>query len=472
MHQAEKSFINRLSILSLALIVAVSALGIWAITGVSPVHRLEIEQADEDNYEVVDIDELNSLVAMNMSNSEKDKQSITIMSSNKTGPKLTRALVYPQKVVPGDEQYLELDVNDPKGIARVVAKTELDNGYVKELNLDLISGDIYNGTWAASWIVYNTHDETYITTFVAVNTLDEQSKVSYSWTDDCVPLFGANGRQNWLISPFETIDCNQINGIVGVDGGYLEVQGDLNLLNGTDFYFNPGQEIRMNGGSISIGSGSIITKGYLFAEDNDADGQYNPSNGLNIIAFTDEQGTLGTENAANSIGAMRTWQDTNTLKSYTRLADFGKMNAYWTALENPTTNFYFRGVGGDCVEASGYFESGNNSYYFSGQPLFFETDSSYGFDYNCSGSIEYDPVTILSVGQNQTVLSDSTDPYIINAGDKRYSLGTVGYSYGCCYKYIGGNTFDRHCENSGPTTLCTTPWTTVSITPDGDSMRQ
>jgi hypothetical protein len=94
-------------------------------------------------------------------------------------PNITSAYVQPTKVVPGDVMLVTAAVEDPTGIATITA----DMGGIETIELDLVSGSIYQGVWQAKWKVHDTEVREYITTITATNVKGETSSISLTWSD-------------------------------------------------------------------------------------------------------------------------------------------------------------------------------------------------------------------------------------------------------------------------------------------------
>ena len=92
---------------------------------------------------------------------------------------LTDAEVSPLKVRPGDTMLITASCVDPVGIETVTA----DMGGIETIQLSLISGTIYNGTWQATWLVHDTEVRDYNTTVTATNIFGESSSVNIVWSD-------------------------------------------------------------------------------------------------------------------------------------------------------------------------------------------------------------------------------------------------------------------------------------------------
>jgi len=80
-------------------------------------------------------------------------------------PVIINASVYPDKVVPGDVMTVTAEITDENGIKSVIA----DMAGIENITLNLVGGDIYNGTWQNNWTVHSTQPIWYNTTITAEN---------------------------------------------------------------------------------------------------------------------------------------------------------------------------------------------------------------------------------------------------------------------------------------------------------------
>ena len=128
-------------------------------------------------------------------------------------PNFTQAVIDPEDVRLGQTQTMTVTINDEKApITEVIAEIETDKGIIKNA-LNRISGTDQNGVWQGSWVVKDTHDTTYVTTFKAVNKIGEKGEARLSWTDP-----GCSTDTNKGTSFTTTVNCT-ITGVDGADGG-------------------------------------------------------------------------------------------------------------------------------------------------------------------------------------------------------------------------------------------------------------
>jgi len=99
-----------------------------------------------------------------------------------SGPNITSASTNPKDVAPGGKMLVSVAVNDPSGVVSVIAKMPTEAG-IDILNLSLVKGTIYRGTWQATWTDHDTLNKAYTTTVIVTNQLGQQSQKNIDWTD-------------------------------------------------------------------------------------------------------------------------------------------------------------------------------------------------------------------------------------------------------------------------------------------------
>lgn len=140
------------------------------------------------------------------------KQTYSISQTHRS-PNFTEAVIDPEDVRLGQTQTMTVTINDEKApITEVIAEIETDKGIIKNA-LNRISGTDRDGVWQGSWVVKDTHDTTYVTTFKAVNKIGEKGEARLSWTDP-----GCSTDANKGTSFTTTANCT-ITGVDGADGG-------------------------------------------------------------------------------------------------------------------------------------------------------------------------------------------------------------------------------------------------------------
>jgi len=193
------------------------------------------------------------------------RQVYSIMSGHNS-PDIYRAEIDPVDVKVGDAQAMTVWVreeDDP--IISVVANVETDTG-IEVYELSLASGDALDGEWGASWVVHDTHSETYRTEFVATNDIGETKSVTLTWTDPCTPPAGGD----WTLDG----SCS-ISGVNGVDNGNFIINNaayTLTLQVGATFAWNDGKSITLTAGSIAISDTAQLKQTNLWMVDGDSDG--------------------------------------------------------------------------------------------------------------------------------------------------------------------------------------------------------
>ncbi len=101
------------------------------------------------------------------------------LSQKISAPKIKSASVEPSKVRPGDTMIITAEIEDNYGISSVIA----DIGGIETIELELINGSLYQGTWQGDWLVHNTEQRDYITTITATNIKGLSSSVEVEWSD-------------------------------------------------------------------------------------------------------------------------------------------------------------------------------------------------------------------------------------------------------------------------------------------------
>ena len=250
----------------------------------------------------------------------QDSEFIVSGNTASSGIRFIEGSIKPLDVHVGDTQNFRIVVTSPNGIKRVVAEIETDKGineveltregmisildthpnpYVvspKDNSLQILSdkelaqarekeyeqelasknGDKVNAAqgekevWIGSWVVRDTHNKNYITTFVAYDSAGNSEKMSLAWSDLCgIPLSGdwSTASTSWGC----TIATSTTD---GVDNGNVEIVNlkNLNISNGANFVWNDGKAITIQeGGKIFINSGAKLVQAYLYVLDNDND---------------------------------------------------------------------------------------------------------------------------------------------------------------------------------------------------------
>lgn len=195
------------------------------------------------------------------------RQSYSISQAHRS-PNFTQAIIDPEDVRLGQKQTMTVYINDEKApITEVVAEIQTDKEIIK-YPLQRVSGTDQDGVWESSWIVKDTHDTTYVTTFKAVNNIGETGEARLSWTDP-----GCSTNANHGTSVTISANCT-ISGVDGADGGIFTVSGGTvtiaagGTLSAASFSLSGGALVKNNDtGVVSIVAGSVICM-----TDADADG--------------------------------------------------------------------------------------------------------------------------------------------------------------------------------------------------------
>lgn len=144
----------------------------------------------------------------------REKDSTIDEQTNKTGPKITKGVIYPNDVVPGATQTMTIYVEDEKyEILSVIAEIGNDKDTIKK-ELKLKSGTKKKGVWEEKWIVKDVHKTTYNTKFVATNSKGEEGEVIVSWTDiflRCTYDFQVWSGQTYVYTYVEAWNACRLN---------------------------------------------------------------------------------------------------------------------------------------------------------------------------------------------------------------------------------------------------------------------
>jgi hypothetical protein len=141
--------------------------------------------------------------------------------------------------------------------------------------------------YSASWIVRDTHDKTYHTTFVVKDSVGRTNTDTLAWSDVCnIPLGG-----NWSLATFGGA-CSIPAGVDGVDNGIVTIASfALTINSSATFAFTGGAyPINITNGTINIASGGKIVKSPLWMVDADVDGY--PASGLQYAQASAPAGGL------------------------------------------------------------------------------------------------------------------------------------------------------------------------------------
>ena len=211
-----------------------------------------------------------------------------IMASEGIWPKFIEGTIDPPDVHVGNVQKFRIVVQSPSGIQSVIAEIETDKeseivplektGVIAEKGLmppeygindkgalrilteaeiaQIVKGRESSGlgkniaraqggeieVWEGQWIVRDTHEITYHTTFTATDFSGKTNSMTLAWSDACGILPGGD----WTMSS----NCT-ISGTDGVDNGNANINSGTLTLTAT-FAWNGGGGIYLKSGQISI----------------------------------------------------------------------------------------------------------------------------------------------------------------------------------------------------------------------------
>ncbi|MDO8504915.1 MAG: hypothetical protein Q7S36_03645 [Candidatus Liptonbacteria bacterium] len=118
-------------------------------------------------------------------------------------------------------------------------------------------------TYSGSWIVKDTHDTKYHTTFIVTDSSGRVNKVTLAWSDACaIPNSGS-----WNLGTFG--NC-AISSTDGVENGTVTIATYTLTLTAT-FAFNPTQSVVLTSGAIVTGVNGRLVKTNLWKPDADID---------------------------------------------------------------------------------------------------------------------------------------------------------------------------------------------------------
>ncbi|MDD5417160.1 MAG: hypothetical protein PHU12_04255, partial [Candidatus Aenigmarchaeota archaeon] len=127
-------------------------------------------------------------------------------------PAITNIYTDPNDVWPGDKMLVSADVRDNNGIRNVTATMPNEKGS-DLLNMNLVLGDKYNGTWQSVWDVHDTLVKNYTSVVRAVSEDGDESEEEVGWSDsisECNPETGS----------CETSDCSSVFSVQTIDWSY------------------------------------------------------------------------------------------------------------------------------------------------------------------------------------------------------------------------------------------------------------
>jgi|GEM_PF-3311478 len=450
MEQSQKNNKDFFRIISLLLItVVLISLGFlfWQEDNFIAEKQLSISET-AGQQKVLSDQEIAELVDGPYDKTDEDRLVFNV-SQNTDGPKITKVIIVPQKVQRGQEQYLEIWVNDEQGVASVQTETELDAGFIKKLDMELFEGDAKNGKWRVKWIVINSHDTTYTSKFTAISIDGRISEDYANWIDPCSPLDNSDKNYPSQSNDWEPLNgdvCN-VNGVVGTDGGNIVINNDVSfwINSGTTVAFNPGKSITLGNNSvINLAEGAVIQKGYLYVSDFDGDGQAVGATGLpELTSVTTTPSATHYATGRHGLAFGGSWK--------TRLSAMRPV------------------IQGDCYDSADT-EGARNTYY--GNTDWFNTPNGRGgtsvteYDYNCTDAIEYWAAiaTINSCTNNWGCWETSSN---ICSGKRLSSNPDLEYNCSNCgFKYMGGTSWEcAYTDSDFNNSACNETFSSCALVP-------
>jgi len=265
-------------------------------------------------------------------------------------PKILQATIDPPDVHVGDTQKLSVIVEDSVPVTSVEAQIQTDNETItlpltlvgpvskgellpvkyavdNDNHLVILDGakdtasnissiafaaDLQKLKYEGQWVVRDTHNTYYHTTFTAKDEAGKSSSITLAWSDLCgLPISG-----DATISSVCTIS----GATDGVDNGNLTVATSVALSAGGVLAFNSGFHITINsGGSIVICSGCSIKKTNLWVIDQDRDGYASGT----VQYAQDSSSGLPTGAVRRSIASSTASVQKTTMASTTSVASLG-----------------------------------------------------------------------------------------------------------------------------------------------------
>jgi hypothetical protein len=138
--------------------------------------------------------------------------------------------------------------------------------------------------WEGSWVVKDTSVRTYITNFIATDTIGHKDNITLAWSDPC---------SNWSVGTDVTTSggsngsCS-VSSTFGIDGSNLTISVGDTLTLAAPFYMNSGKTIKLtrnsNGNSYITFSGGFIGFSNVYYIDADQDGYAAGTAGLATVA--------------------------------------------------------------------------------------------------------------------------------------------------------------------------------------------
>lgn len=300
--------------------------------------RIVLENAD-------DIIEVKAIV-------KTDNQTLEIPLTQTSRRAVTRADIESKKYEVQDHK---LVINDQSPTWRSL---------VDHLVQSASAADTQRFEYAGSWVVHDTHDEVYYTTFEAKDAKGRMNSITMAWSDPCSPPLGTA----WSVTASQTCDTSP----TGPDNSGIAVSGaGVNLVVGTGsaltLVWGPGQSITIsNGAQMSISSSAQVKQQRIYVGyDADNDGYIS-----NLQSFSRSlTGGTGYVLGASSPRASQTSLlsgDCNDTRSavYPGSTHYGTNTSGWTGTYGGS--YPFSGGDYDCNGSITDLSQGNNvSYSFT-----------------------------------------------------------------------------------------------------------
>jgi hypothetical protein len=268
---------------------------------------LDVHVGDTQNFRIVILSTNGIKRVVAEIETDKDINEVELVREGLVG--IMDTYPNPYAVNPKDNTLMILDQNQ-LAQARFI---EQQRGVAQQKNNQANAAANQREVWIGSWVVKDTHAETYFTNFIAYDSVDNQEKMTMTWSDLCSIELGGN----WTSDDTDngcTLEANKIDGVD--DGDVILVTGkNLNLAAGNiTFAWSPEHSIYFYGGQLFFAAdhSSQLTKKELYVIDDDND-LYMPGGALNNQTTT----------MASGYGRRSTMLNTSTTPYYYDCADTG-----------------------------------------------------------------------------------------------------------------------------------------------------
>lgn len=386
------------------------------------------------------------------------RQVFQVYQNENVLPKIWEAVIDPPDVRVGQKQKLSIVVESPYDIKEVKAITKLDKStktiylkYIKDVSendlskrhfsvfnnefipknklvelfdnflIRAFSGESSKKLYEVEWVVEDTHDEIYYTTFYVKDSKNNENSVTIAWSDPCnIPNGG-----DWNLGSYG--NCT-ISSPDGVDNGNVTIQTYTLTLNST-FVFNPGKTITISSGSIVVGSGGQIQKAYIYLQDADND-NYIPQS--SYTQYTNSSASWSSPYKRRYLFSALNYSDCNDYD-----ATIGAGSYYY--FDNDGDGY---GAGSGSFSCSspgaGYVTNNSDCYDYNsnarpGQTSYFTVSRGDGsFDYDCNNFIFYSTGNLHRSALSRCVYQDGSCFAYLNPVSPNGGWGSVpGSQIGC-----------------------------------------